>query len=90
MGSIQLEDSLLYDGLLCAMEGYHMGITAENLAQQYKISREEQDQFSVNSQNKAINAIQKVYLKMKLFLLKWVHLNGLKRMNIHVKQQWKL
>ncbi len=59
MGSIQLEDSLLYDGLLCAMEGYHMGITAENLAQQYKITREEQDQFSVNSQNKAINAIQK-------------------------------
>ncbi|MEK5232454.1 acetyl-CoA C-acetyltransferase [Lysinibacillus sp. FSL K6-0232] len=58
MGSMHLEDSLLYDGLICAMENYHMGITAENLAQQYNISREEQDQFSVNSQNKALNAIQ--------------------------------
>ncbi len=66
MGSMQLEDSLLYDGLICAMEDYHMGITAENLAQQYKISREEQDQFSVNSQNKALHAIQQGLFKKEI------------------------
>ncbi|WP_341299629.1 acetyl-CoA C-acetyltransferase [Lysinibacillus sp. FSL H8-0500] len=66
MGSMQLEDSLLYDGLICAMEDYHMGITAENLAQQYKISREEQDQFSVNSQNKALYAIQQGLFKKEI------------------------
>ena len=58
LGPAEVEDSLLYDGLVCAMEGYHMGITAENVAKQYQISREEQDQFALTSQQKALKAIQ--------------------------------
>lgn len=53
MGEIKLYDSMLQDGLHDAFQGYHMGITAENIAEKYGISREEQDHFSVASQNKA-------------------------------------
>lgn len=56
MGDGQLIDSLLNDGLVCAMEGYHMGITAENLAEQYNISRAEQDQLALLSHQRAANA----------------------------------
>lgn len=58
LGAIQLEDSLLYDGLICSKENYHMGITAENIAEQYSISRKEQDKFALQSQIKAATAIQ--------------------------------
>ncbi|MFB4160112.1 acetyl-CoA C-acyltransferase [Geomicrobium sp. JSM 1781026] len=58
MGDTKLVDALTYDGLHCAMENYHMGVTAENLVDQYRISREEQDEFALNSQNKALAAIQ--------------------------------
>lgn len=58
LGAIQLEDSLLYDGLICSKENYHMGITAENIAEQYSISRKEQDKFALQSQIKAAAAIQ--------------------------------
>ncbi|WP_277585317.1 acetyl-CoA C-acetyltransferase [Psychrobacillus antarcticus] len=58
LGAIQLEDSLLYDGLICSKENYHMGITAENIAEQYSISRKEQDKFALQSQRKAATAIQ--------------------------------
>lgn len=57
MGHQEALDSLLYDGLWCEMSGTHMGITAENLAQQYKITREEQDEFAYNSHKKAATAI---------------------------------
>ncbi len=57
LGSPTTADSLLYDGLHCAIEGYHMGVTAENLAKQYDISREEQDRFALESQSKALSAI---------------------------------
>lgn len=50
-------DSMVYDGLTDAFSGEHMGMTAENIAEKYKISREEQDLFSYNSQLKAIAAI---------------------------------
>lgn len=46
-------DSMLNDGLVCAIMGYHMGITAENLAQQYGITREEQDELAVLSHKRA-------------------------------------
>lgn len=58
LGAIQLEDSILHDGLICSIENYHMGVTAENVAEQYNISRKEQDIFALNSQVKAAAAIQ--------------------------------
>ena len=53
MGAIELVDTMIKDGLWDAFNGYHMGITAENLAEKYQISREAQDMFAVASQNKA-------------------------------------
>ncbi|MBB3980782.1 acetyl-CoA C-acetyltransferase [Sphingobium fontiphilum] len=53
MGDIRLVDTMIVDGLTDAFNAYHMGITAENLAEKYQISREEQDAFAVASQNKA-------------------------------------
>ncbi|TDR82112.1 acetyl-CoA C-acetyltransferase [Paludibacterium purpuratum] len=53
MGPAQLVDSMVYDGLTDVYNQYHMGITAENIAEKYGISREEQDAFSASSQNKA-------------------------------------
>ena len=53
MGEMKFLDSMLRDGLLDAFHGYHMGTTAENIATKWQISREEQDQFAVSSQNKA-------------------------------------
>lgn len=58
MGNGEIKDSMLHDGLICAMMGYHMGVTAENLAQQYNITREEQDQLALLSHKRAINAIK--------------------------------
>ena len=43
---------MIIDGLLCAMNDYHMGTTAENIAEQFKISKDDQDKFAVESQNK--------------------------------------
>jgi len=53
MGHGQLIDSLIYDGLTDTFNQYHMGITAENIAEQWNISREEQDVFAMRSQQKA-------------------------------------
>lgn len=53
MGHGQIIDSMIYDGLTDVFNQYHMGITAENIAEQWKISREEQDEFALNSQQKA-------------------------------------
>ncbi|MGD8191282.1 acetyl-CoA C-acetyltransferase [Brevibacillus ginsengisoli] len=58
MGDQTVMDSMVYDALTCAFNGYHMGITAENIAERYGITREEQDEFSAWSQNKAEQAIQ--------------------------------
>lgn len=58
MGDQKVIDSMIRDGLWCAFNDYHMGITAENLCDQYEISREEQDQFSAWSQEKATKAIE--------------------------------
>jgi acetyl-CoA C-acetyltransferase len=57
MGHAQILDSMILDGLTCAMAQCHMGITAENVAVKYGISREEQDAFAVESQRKAGAAI---------------------------------
>ncbi|HFE5846869.1 TPA: acetyl-CoA C-acetyltransferase [Staphylococcus aureus] len=58
MGHQSMVDSMVYDGLTDVFNQYHMGITAENLVGQYGISREEQDTFAVNSQQKAVRAQQ--------------------------------
>ncbi|WP_332811124.1 acetyl-CoA C-acetyltransferase [Sphingomonas sp.] len=53
MGNVELVDTMIKDGLTDVFNAYHMGITAENLAEQYQITREEQDRFATGSQNKA-------------------------------------
>ncbi len=53
MGTLSLVDTMVSDGLTDVFNGYHMGMTAENLAEQYQVTRSEQDAFSVGSQNKA-------------------------------------
>lgn len=58
MGDGKLVDSMLRDGLFDAFNNYHMGITAENIADQWHITREEQDEFSASSQQKAEAAIK--------------------------------
>ena len=57
MGGFQLKDHMIDDALTDAFNEYHMGITAENIVSLHNISREEQDQFAINSQEKAITAI---------------------------------
>lgn len=57
MGDQTIVDSMIQDGLTCAFNNYHMGITAENLCDRYDISREEQDEFSARSQARAAAAI---------------------------------
>lgn len=57
MGPLGAIDHMVHDGLTDAFSGKHMGITAENIAERYGISREEQDEFSLESQRRAIDAI---------------------------------
>lgn len=59
LGNFELEDSIIHDGLTDAFKNYHMGITAENIAEQFAISRKQQDEFAVLSQQKASAAIEK-------------------------------
>jgi acetyl-CoA C-acetyltransferase len=53
MGAIELVDTMIRDGLWDAFNGYHMGVTAENVAERYQIGRAAQDEFAARSQNKA-------------------------------------
>ena len=62
MGNTMVEDMML-GALHCPFDTGHMGVTAENVASEYKISREEQDSFSLQSQNRASSAIKKGYFK---------------------------
>lgn len=57
MGDAKFLDQMLYDGLIDAFNNYHMGVTAENLAEMYNISREEQDEWAVMSNQRASEAI---------------------------------
>ena len=56
MGAASMDDSMLRDGLTCSIKGYHMGTTAENVASQFKVTREMQDKFAEESQRKAAAA----------------------------------
>lgn len=58
MGDQKVVDSMVHDGLTCAFNDYHMGVTAENLCDRYDISREDQDRFAARSQARASAAIE--------------------------------
>ncbi|KDD70500.1 acetyl-CoA C-acetyltransferase [Pseudomonas sp. BT76 TE3572] len=66
LGHAQLQDSVIQDGLWDAFNDYHMGITAENLASKYELSREDQDAFAAASQQKASAAIEAGYFKREI------------------------
>jgi len=69
MGEGKLIDSMIKDGLWCAINNYHMGITAENIAAKYKISRQRLDEFALNSHQKASLAIKEGKFKNEIIAL---------------------
>ena len=66
LGNAQIVDSMVHDGLWDIYNDYHMGITGENVAEKYGITREEQDEFAVNSHRKAVSAIKECRLKSQI------------------------
>jgi acetyl-CoA C-acetyltransferase len=66
LGNAQVVDSMVHDGLWDIYNDYHMGITGENVAEKYGITREEQDQFAVNSHRKAVAAIKECRFKSQI------------------------
>jgi acetyl-CoA C-acetyltransferase len=62
-GDVQIRDSMVLDGLWCAFDNVHMGITGEVVAEKFGATRAEQDQYAFSSHQKAIHAIEKGYLK---------------------------
>ena len=56
LGDAEILDTMIKDGLWDAFNGYHMGVTAENVAEKFQITREEQDKFAIRSQQKALDA----------------------------------
>jgi acetyl-CoA C-acetyltransferase len=66
LGNAQIVDSMVHDGLWDIYNDYHMGITGENVAEKYGITREEQDQFALNSHRKALAAIKECRIKSQI------------------------
>jgi acetyl-CoA C-acetyltransferase len=66
LGNAQIVDSMVHDGLWDVYNDYHMGITGENVAEKYGITREEQDEFAVNSHRKAIAASKECRFKSQI------------------------
>src|SRR6516162_8285025 len=66
LGNQQLIDAMVHDGLWDVYNDYHMGITGENVAEKYGITREEQDEFAVNSHRKAVSAIKECRFKSQI------------------------
>jgi len=66
LGNAQIVDSMVHDGLWDIYNDYHMGVTGENVAEKYGITREEQDQFALNSHRKAIAAIKECRFKSQI------------------------
>jgi len=66
LGDAQIIDSMVRDGLWDIYNDYHMGITGENVAEKYGITREEQDEFAVNSHRKAVGAIKECRFKSQI------------------------
>ena len=70
LGNIELEDTMIKDGLWDAFNNYHMGITAENVAEKFQITRDEQDKFALKSQDKALKAQKENKFKKEIINLK--------------------
>lgn len=66
MGNGEILDSMLYDGLVCAVQGYHMGVTAENVAERYGVTRQEQDELAYLSHTRAVQAIKNGIFKAEI------------------------
>src|SRR5207244_13420824 len=66
LGNAQIIDSMVHDGLWDIYNNYHMGITGEHVAEKYGITREEQDDFAVNSHRKAVAATKECTFKAKI------------------------
>ena len=70
LGNTEMVDTMIRDGLWDAFHGYHMGITAENVAEKYQITRGEQDKFAFNSQEKALKAQKENKFKEEIINIK--------------------
>mgnify|MGYP001493088275 CR=1 FL=1 len=70
LGDAELVDTMIKDGLWDAFHGYHMGVTAENVAEKFQITRDEQDKFALKSQEKALQAIKKDKFKDEIINFK--------------------
>src|SRR5947207_14179595 len=66
LGDAQIVDSMIRDGLWDVYNDYHMGVTGENVAEKYGITREEQDEFALNSHRKAVSAIKECRFKSQI------------------------
>jgi len=66
LGNAEIVDSMVHDGLWDVYNDYHMGITGENVAEKYGITREEQDEFALNSHRKAVAAIKECHFKSQI------------------------
>lgn len=66
MGDIQMKDAMIFDGLWCAFDNQHMGMTGEVVAEKFGASREEQDAYAASSHQRAIHAIEKGYLEEEI------------------------
>lgn len=67
MGDITMKDAMIHDGLWCAFDGQHMGLTGEVIAEKFGATREEQDAYAVSSHQKAVHALENGYLKEEVF-----------------------
>ncbi len=63
MGDLKMKDSMIYDGLWCAFDDQHMGLTGEVIAEKFGAAREEQDEYAAGSHQKAVHAIENGYFK---------------------------
>ena len=70
LGDAELIDTMVKDGLWDAFRGYHMGVTAENVATKFQVTRQEQDKFALNSQEKALKAIKENKFKEEVTKVK--------------------
>ena len=84
----KLVDTMINDGLIDSFNNYHMGVTAENIAEKFKISRQEQDEFALNSQKKTQTAILKS--KFKDEILKINHNNNVLDQDEHPRADLNL
>src|SRR5207247_1100121 len=66
LGNAQIIDSMVHDGLWDIYNNYHMGITGENVAEKYGITREEQDEFALNSHGKAVSSTKECRFKAQI------------------------